>query len=279
MRFPKYWQAAKNSTGLVVARGWSDHSEAEAKQRAEERLQRILNWLRSSASDDLDRYSYVIDDSICEPIIDRVVDRHGAEIAVISRNAYGALVLNTTAVMMVDIDIESTIKRPGFIARIFGAKPLPAELVLKQKIEDVRNWQRHNPQYAFRIYRTAAGLRLVFTNQVFEHIDAAVISILDELHCDPLYRELCKSQNCFRARLTPKPWRIGLLPPVDKFPFWTDAQESAFNKWYSNYVTAANQWAVCEMLESLGTAPTHPLALQIIELHDSLCCRPGLKLA
>jgi hypothetical protein len=62
MKFPKYWKVVKNSTGLVVARGWSNHSEAEALKRAEARLQRILNWLRARSGDQ-DRYHYVIDDS------------------------------------------------------------------------------------------------------------------------------------------------------------------------------------------------------------------------
>jgi hypothetical protein len=279
MKFPKYWKSAKNSTGLVVAHGWSNLSEAEAAQRAEERLQRILKWLRSSRKEDLDRYHYVIDDSICEPVVDQILDGAGHEIAVISRNAYGALVLNAATVMIVDIDVDSAIPRPGFIARIFGAKPPSVESVLHHKLDGVRDWQRANSQYTIRIYRTAAGLRLIFTSQVFDQVDSAVISIMDQLQSDPLYRDLCISQQCFRARLTPKPWRIGLLPPVQKFPFLSEAQEKAFYKWYSSYTTAANAWAVCEMLESIGEASAHPVAWQIVELHDSLCCRPGLKLA
>jgi hypothetical protein len=279
MKFPKYWKTVKNSSGLVVARGWSNLSEHEAAQRADARLQRILNWLRSADAEDLDRYSYVIDDAICEPVIDRITDPNDQEIAVISRNAYGALVLNVPWVMIVDIDIDSKIKRPGIFARLLGAKAPAVNFVLQEKLGHLKHWQEQNPQFALRVYRTAAGLRVIFTNQLFQQIDANVISIMDQLQSDPLYRELCISQKCFRARLSPKPWRIGLLSPTHKFPFSADEQERAIEKWFSGYVRAANNWAVCEFIDSLGTAAPHPIAWRIVEVHDSFCCRAGMKLA
>ena len=115
MRFAKFWTVAQNPKGSVSARGWSDSSQEEADRNAAVRLERILAWLRNR-NDDLDRYSYVIDNAICEEVLHRIENGRGAEIAVISRNAYGSKILNSKNVMIVDIDVESTIPRPGFFA-------------------------------------------------------------------------------------------------------------------------------------------------------------------
>ena len=278
MRFAKYWTVAKNSSGNVTARGWSDVSQDEASRNAADRLQRILDWLHHPAQD-LDRYRYVIDDAICEQVIDRIESSDGREIAVISRNAYGSLILNVTGVMIIDIDVESTIARPGIIARLFGAKAQTADAVMETKLDRIRAWQRSHLDYTLRVYRTAAGLRVLVTNRLFESMDASSLQVMIELDSDPLYRELCKSQKCFRARLTPKPWRIGWKAPAEKFPFATQRHEQSFNEWYRSYCELAKSWAVCELLESIGNSPAHPTAQQIIDLHDSFCCSPGLNLA
>jgi hypothetical protein len=73
--------------------------------------------------------------------------------------------------------------------------------------------------------------------------------------------------------------RASQEPPTQKFPFSTDAQQKAFYKWYGGYTTAASQWAVGELLKTVGEASPHRVAAQIVELPDSLGCRPGLKLA
>ncbi len=278
MRFAKYWTVVKNQSGTVTARGWSDTSEADAAQFAAERLNRILDWLHNPGLD-LERYQYVIDNAICEQVIDRIQSTEGKEIAVISRNAYVSLILNVTCVMIVDIDVESTIKRPGLIARLFGAKPMSVDSVVASKLENIRQWQSNHADYSFRVYRTAAGLRAIVTNQVFETIDASTLQTMTELDSDPLYRDLCKSQKCFRARLTPKPWRIGWKPPVEKFPFASVQSEKLFDKWYETYCQLAKKWGVCEFLQVIGNSHTHPTAEKIVTLHDSFCCSPGSKLA
>lgn len=277
MRFARYWKVLKTDDGMT-ARGWSDTSEADAESRAAERLQRILNWLQNPGQD-LDRYRYVMDDAICEQVIDRVHAHGGEEIGVISRNAYGSLVLNVPSVMIIDIDIESKIKRPGFFARLFGAKPTSRESLLSGSLERILRWQQQHPDYAFRVYRTAAGLRAIVPNRIFEHVDASVLRTMEELDSDPLYRDLCRSQKCFRARLTPKPWRIGCESPADKFPFSSQESEQGFRAWHAQYLERARAFGVCEFLELYGPAETHPTATQIIDVHDSYCCTTGSRLA
>lgn len=280
MRFPKFWKVAKDGSGKIVARGWSESSQAEADQNAQDRLHRILTWLRSKDDvGDLDRYHYVIDDNICEPVIDVIQDESHQELAVISRNAYGSLVLNANRVMIIDIDIESTVYSPGFLAKLFGAKPTTAQEIFQREMENLHTWQQQHQQISFRVYRTAAGLRAIVTSREYPQIDVEVIEILNQLHSDPLYRHLCISQKCFRARLSPKPWRIGLKPPVQRFPFESSAAEAEFDNWYRDYASACKQWSVCEYLQTIGEEAAIPCAQQIVELHDSLCCNPGRPLA
>ena len=74
MKFPTFWIRLQNPNGTVTARGWSDVSLDEATRNAQNRLIRILAALKSKHRDGLDRYSYVIDNVICEEVIDRIVD-------------------------------------------------------------------------------------------------------------------------------------------------------------------------------------------------------------
>lgn len=280
MKFPKYWSVVRNPSGHVTARGWSESSQIEAQQRAEDRLKRILQWLRDENSGkDLDRYQYVIDDNICEQVVDHVYGPDGREIAVISRNAYGAIVLNAASVMFIDIDIESNVYKPGFFARLFGAKATTAQQVFETRMNHLRTWQAQHREFTFRVYRTAAGLRAVVVNREFSEVDHDEIEMMTQLNSDPLYRQLCISQKCFRARLSPKPWRIGLFPPTQKYPFEHPAAEDALNKWSVEYSAASNEWSVCKFLETIGQAEPVPVAMQLIELHDGLCCNLGKKLA
>lgn len=273
MRFPAYWKRVCNSTGRVSAKGWSENSLEEAEQLANRRLEKILKWLASGKRDeDLDRYSYVIDDCICEPVIDRIFDTHDQEIAVMSRNAYGALVMNAANVMFVDIDVASMIYKPGFWARLRGVKAQTIPEKEAQELDHLRQWQREHTDYGLRVYRTAAGLRVIVTNRIFAEVDSRVLEVLSQLNSDPLYRELCRSQRCFRARLTPKPWRIRINLPPTRYPFPSQEHEELFNQWFSSYLEKSRQFSVCRWLETIGDMPMHDAARQLVELHDQLCC-------
>jgi hypothetical protein len=73
----------------------------------------------------------------------------------------------------------------------------------------IENWSRNHPEWGWRIYRTRAGLRLLATQGLVEADSDVADGVFEALGADPLYRKLCKTQKCFRARLTPKPWRCG----------------------------------------------------------------------
>jgi hypothetical protein len=99
------------------------------------------------------------------------------------------------------------------------------------------------------------------------------------LHCDPLYVKLCSVQECFRARLTPKFWRCGATRPPVRFPWADDAQELRMREWEAAYHAAADRYATCELVATLGSLGTTAEAERIMAVHDEMCCRPGSTLA
>jgi hypothetical protein len=236
MRFPKFWKQVENESRSVSARGWSDISPEEAEPNAKRRLERILTALKSNGLDALRRdYQYVIDNTVCEFVVDHVQDSDGNEIGEISRNSYGSLILNTPRLMIIDIDCEEPKHQTGLLSFLFGKKPMDSKSE-QDRIEHLKRWQAEHPEYSFRVYRTAAGLRVIVPNRVIDVIDHSILRMMEELDSDPLYRELCRSQKCFRARLTPKPWRVGINPPVQKFPFRNQQEESQFDAWFERYL-------------------------------------------
>ena len=134
-------------------------------------------------------------------------------------------------------------------------------------------WVGENPGYRVRIYRTAAGFRVLIVNATVLATSAQAEQILEGLESDPLYRQLCRVQECFRARLTPKPWRIrrGRNPP-NRFPWTEPESEQAYRDWESKYERAASSYRTCQFIEEVGAeeyqiSDTHR---SLIELHDEL---------
>lgn len=270
MKFPIYWKRVQNEKGTLSARGWSDLSSDDAMQNARKRLDRIQTALRSDTLDQLrNDYQYVSDHLICEFVVDRILDNQGVEVGIVSRNAYGSLILNTSRLMMIDIDLPQESVR-GWFQRVFGRSKSDRQ---EEKLQQLREWQKLHPEFTFRVYRTAGGLRLLASNRVIDQIDQNLFMIMEDLNADPLYLKLCRQQKCFRARLMPKPWRIGMSRPPKTFPFENIQAEKEFDAWFGRYLEGAKQYKVCRYLTTLGSAPIHPAIVQLIDLHDQFCCR------
>src|SRR5262249_35812590 len=92
---------------------------------------------------------------------------------------------------------------------------------------------------------------------------------------DPLYVRLCQAQSCFRARLTPKPWRCGMRPPSAPYPWENSRRESQFRSWLLKYETAIREYSVCKLIDHLGPAAVHPEIAPIVSLHDRIACGQG----
>ena len=84
------------------------------------------------------------------------------------------------------------------------------------------------------------------------------LEILQALGSDPLYVRLCQAQACFRARLTPKPWRCQVQPPPNQYPWENANEEARYRAWERDYLAGSARYAVCRLIKELGPAETHP---------------------
>ncbi len=279
MRIPRHWIKA-SYTGTdprgreltCSAWGWSLDDPARAREDAVSRARRIFDRLVNGARPD--RYEYS-DRPPREEIV-RTVRQGDKDIAVITRNRYGALVLNAASVLFVDVDYPKI--RPNGLwdaaalllsrSRREQRKAAARELTL----ESVRCWFERNGDRAFRVYRTCAGLRLLFVDKLYEPKSEETSRILAELGSDPLYCRLTLKQECFRARLTPKPWRCGSDDPPNQYPWKDQHAERLYRGWERRYEAAAQTYRVCDFVETCGAPAGHDEIATILALHDELAC-------
>ena len=266
MNFPEFW--AKGKSASFECWRWSSQSLADAQSLANQAAQQLADRFRSGAFPPKSG-GYYPNRPFREQVMQVVQGPAGESAAVVTRNAYGCLVLNTARVMFVDIDLPEPKASGGFFKRLFGKPDLPpptdGQHLAMTKIED---WTRKNPQWGWRIYRTRAGLRLVAMQGLLEADSEVAEGVFEALGADPLYRKLCKTQKCFRARLTPKPWRCGLHRSPERWP-WLDAKaESKFQKWEAQYQSSSSNWATCQLLSQIGNATVHAEVQPIVKLHD-----------
>jgi hypothetical protein len=115
---------------------------------------------------------------------------------------------------------------------------------------------------------------------MFEPDSGIVEEAFEALGADPLYRRLCKVQESFRARLTPKPWRCGIRTPGVQWP-WLDARDEArFVKWDEEYRRACVNFSTCRLVKTIGHAQVLPELQPLVVVHDELTrMNQPLKLA
>ncbi len=273
MKIPKYWAKAlakvKNPAGEEFLTGiwrWSEASQADAEQKAKEAAERISQ--RHASSEELSRYAYG-EQPLREEIV-RILGDAGSPLAVITRNSQGCLVLNAGNAMFVDIDLppgnEPSVL--GFVSKFFGKSPKPSPEATALAV--AKDYLDGKPGWGARVYRTAGGLRLLFTHAPFDPKAGGTFEIMTALKADPLYMKLCRSQECFRARLTPKPWRIGLGRPSCRYPYPTESALSEIQNWAGEYEEECAGFATCKLVEVLGKDKPHESVAPIVLLHDKL---------
>jgi len=272
MNIPKFWARGKKIvTGAgnrkfdVLSWQWSDLSVEDALQKAEARVAIIAEKILRGET--LDRYGYS-DRPLREEIKESIQTPFHNEVGVVTRNAYGALVLNSISAMFIDIDIPETAKprKPGWFGG--GGKDTPVADKYLPSVQKVEAWSGMHPEYGIRIYATFAGLRCLIVNAVFDPKSDKALGILNELQSDPLYVRLCKAQECFRARLTPKPWRSGVHEPRDRYPWENPRVEANYRQWEKQYDAATSKYSTCRLLKQLGAPDIHPDVEPILSYHD-----------
>lgn len=95
---------------------------------------------------------------------------------------------------------------------------------------------------------------------------------MKSLYADPLYARLCRFQATFRARLTPKPWRIEQDEQTEQF---------IHDRITGMVLPSSSPYAVCHLIEIVGEQTILPEFQPIVESHDAYCrvSRLGLPLA
>lgn len=289
MKFYKHWARAAERVRLdsevfnVVRYGWSNVGAGEALEKARELCAQTANIFKGGAFPDTYLYSDV-------PLREEIIKSFGDQqqpYAVITRNSYGCQVLNTSRVLFADVDLPPEQVFPslkqlilGIAATLFGA-PVKSnsESESDRILGEIGEFVKESPGLGMRVYRTAAGFRCIETTREYDPVSEETGELLEYLGSDPLYAKLCNVQECFRARLTPKCWRLGFEKPSARFPWANDAEEKAMLAWEKQYQELSTGFSTCEFIKSFGSDVMHPNVAPIVHLHDELCCRPGLPLA
>ncbi|MHC4354521.1 MAG: hypothetical protein ACYS0H_17595 [Planctomycetota bacterium] len=282
MRIPRYWARGSHAgvdprgqEQVFRAWGWSFNSLAGAKEEARARARRIFDALTGGRKPD--SYDY-LEYPLREEIVDSIGPT-GEETAIVTRNRYGALVLNCRAICFADVDFPQ-VKSTGVLDALFllfsaQRRRERARELQEASIEKIRAWSERHPERSFRLYRTAAGLRLLFTDQGYDPVSEEVSNLLGELGSDPLYKRLTLKQECFRARLTAKPWRCGCRRPPNRYPWETTDAERRYRAWQKEYEAKSREYVTCCFLETFGGSFSGVPFSDIVNLHDQYTCRSG----
>ena len=184
--------------------------------------------------------------------------------AVITRNHYGSVVLNAHHALFIDVDMPDTSQSPRHASEFRH----PTSGPWQSTFDDLCTVLAGERDKGFRIYRTAAGFRILATTHEFQPGSEFTSELMTSLGADDAFIRLCGDQQTFRARLTPKPWRCGATQPPNHFPRETAEEESLFADWLAQYERACRDRATCQFLETVGPAEAHDRVAPIVEFHD-----------
>lgn len=305
-------QHRKDGRQVTIRRfGWSDESleaaQAHANVRTAEALERVLTGKRLARREPRIPYNGADGVPIREEILDRRLD------CVITRNSYGAKCLNTPTVFIADIDFETSSSfetwaiglsglalavalpalyfAPRFRVIILSVPAMTMFLAIAVRFafklarrlrggieaiarERVRRFVENHPDWYVRLYRTPAGMRVIALHQIFDPTDQSVAEAFQTMGVDPIYAQMCVRQHCFRARVSPKPWRIGIATHLRPRPgVWPVRAEQMSSRiaWIADYDAQSGAYAACTYVESLGSGKVDSQAKSVQEWHDQLC--------
>ena len=305
----------RDSNRQVTVRrfGWSDVSPEEAQRHADDRVRDAFDKI--ARGEELPRREKKVRYNGADglPIREEVIRRFGEH--VVSRNSYGARCLNTPDVFFADVDFQGAEPDSCavFIGNISFA--IVVAIVVGMKFDSVlaglfvvplasvaihilRNWLRrvsmilrggpeqialrkfdrfvsNHPDWHLRIYRTPNGFRLLAMHATLDPRSSQVEEAFESLGVDQTYSVMCQKQNCFRARLTAKPWRIGIADHLKPRPgVWPIKKTQAPTRlaWVNRYEDAAANYAACRFVKAIGAIHrVSPQVTPVCEFHDHVC--------
>ncbi|WFB36312.1 hypothetical protein P3T73_00855 [Kiritimatiellota bacterium B12222] len=268
MNINKYWRNVSRSCTVnekpyhFIAWGGSRNSEQEALENAEKKLVHIIDHFTGKEQSSWD-YEYAHSE-IREPIIVEDEKHPDAPEWVITRNRYGALVLNVASVVFIDVDCL-----PGGCLSLGSMKG--KEKVLAQIVHTIER-----DQLACKVYETYAGYRLVLTDRLLTPDAQDSVAVMQKFKSDKLYATLCLKHECYRARLSPKPYRIGVDVPKLTIENYQDPEMVA---WVKGYEATSAKYGVCKVVMDAPENQVLPEVKRILEIHDRFCLNVNLPIA
>lgn len=237
MRIPKYWKLEQITLDLpdgpttINCWGGSSISEEDARQNAQEKGRKILNKINGSYQEFNDYESDIREEILQEISLD----------AVVTRNRYGSEVLNARTMMFLDIDYVR-----WSLMHIFNKPDVKAAGIAR-----IRKLAPKYPKLSFRIYETYKGIRAIVRGNDHEAKSRAAQTMMKKFQCDGLYVFLCKKQNCYRARLTPKPFRMRTKKMRFQYPY-DPKLIPTMERWVTEYNEKSKKYSTCRFIEEVG---------------------------
>ena len=257
MRLFRYW--VKQAGQLEIqgqlhpakVYGKSNTSEADAQQDALQILERLQQRVQGK-QDALADYEPAIREEIVQEI-----DTYN----VLTRNRYGALILNSEDTVILDIDTVTPSLWQRLVTWRGKAKKARMQAAIEAGIQAAA--YRH---LSYRLYETAQGMRLLVSGEKIPAASEVADRLMKHFQVDSHYRYLCRIQECYRARLSPKPYRIGLASLRQDWPL-DQEQLHRRKKWVEEYEEKSQSYAVCRFIQEYGGSEK----TLIVQLHDAQC--------
>ena len=277
MRIGRYW--ARSQMHAIDPRGEAHHrsflrasfeSEADAQRIADQAAQQLKSQIERG-TEPKDWYLYA-DRTRAEPLIEEIRSEYNQRIGALTVNAYGACILNTERVVFIDIDTPQPSPRPrGLLKRLFSKpEPIDAEDPAEHVLTKLEAYCQSAPARGARVYKTAAGLRVLLTGEQLDPCAEQTHDLFHDLGADPQYATLCRVQSCFRARLTPKPSRMRIGWPPEKIRAGSESTDS-LRDWETAYHDECTAYAVCRLIVQIGPDTTDPDIALAQSIHDEHC--------
>ena len=280
MQVYRYWaradgQSPNNPDYKTAFWAGSDESEADAQRKAQHRLDHI-DWRA------LEDYEYPRDDYTYqhkphpEPLLDEVLDDDGTRAAAFTINRYGATVLNTRTLAFIDVDLDgehrptlADVRAGGMLGKLGKKKRASDDEIIDAITTLALDWSAQSAARGVRLYQTAAGVRIAIATPALEPAGEEIAALMREWQADPAYRRLCHVQQCYRARVTPKPWRMASGSRPDRIDYLTYNDGSRL-EWLKAYERQREDYAVCTIVAE-GGQPASGLHGDVLAMHDELC--------
>ncbi len=255
MKYFKFWTKTQRTIDvdgtaqkIQIITG-SNISKADACRQAVENAKAIEQRILSRAC--REEYQVPIKEHVAEEF-----DRNN----IVTVCRYGAKILNTTDYTILDLDTYAF----DFWDLFKAIRKLPKKERIVAKFLQRR---KKYPEIGndFRIYETAKGIRIIGKKYIAPDT-RNYQTLMRKFAVDDIYVLMSKRQDCYRARLTPKPYRMKINTIKIRTPL--DCETQDYRNWSEQYENASQNYCVVKHITSIGKDFSSD---PIIAFHDTIC--------